>query len=359
MKASYVIWGGYGGHNLGDEAILWSMSRLLKKNDPTATVHVLTRGAILPEALAEYGRWGINPVRFPSLRAFQLLLSARLVVGGGQLIDDRSMLWPVAWTSLLLFLNWLSWKRPLILFIGAEHIRRKFTIFLASSFYSLASTRVYRDHASMDAARSIGILQKNSYVARDVVFSTSRELLPKWQSGNPLTPRIAVVVSHDQKRSPGKLDFARELISALLHRGCRVTVVPHDLRIEFDLGIIARLKAALPEVPGLCYAQPRVVHDVCEIYANSDAVISVRMHALILGALSGAIPIAIVETEKVRSLVGGMRLNSLDTTLHVDQQVEQIFLYLRNAEAKQDEIFRTVSGYADMVHEHMNLALRS
>lgn len=313
MNEEFVIWGGYGGHNLGDEAILWSLSRLLKKLRPNAVQSVLVRAPVSALVAKQYEIWGVGIVRLGSLSSLRLLARARLIVGGGQLLDDTLSAWPVGWTSLVLFANAVARKQPLILCIGAEPIKRKITAFVARLFYSLARVCSCRDQESLEVVRSLGLPANKVVASRDVVFSLEREVLPaRTRDGNPVQ-RVTLVLSHDPQRAPGKLDYFSELATEFLEAGCEVSFIAHDLRVEYDYGLLLGLEKEFGNHSRVTICKPKLVGEVLEVYANSDAVVSARMHPLILASLVRALPIAIRGTAKVKSLIDVLGLPSLDS----------------------------------------------
>jgi polysaccharide pyruvyl transferase WcaK-like protein len=308
---SFVIWGGYGGHNLGDEAILWAMSRLIRKLRPTALQYVLIRGGIAERVAAQYRAWGMEPVSFPSVRSLKLLRRSHLIVGGGQLLDDKTLVWPVGWTSLLLLANRMLGLRTLVLCIGAEPISRRITRMLVRHFYSLAAICTCRDGASVDVLRSCGFPEEKLYATRDVVFSLNNDVFPRRVQSTDSTPRITIVVSHDPDRTPRKAEYFSELAQRFLKAGCHVCLTAHDLRIDYDLGLLLRLEGEFRGDSRVTFCKPESVADVLNAYSSSDAVVSIRMHPLILASISGSLPVAISHTAKVRSLAVDLGIPTL------------------------------------------------
>lgn len=312
MDEEFVIWGGYGGHNLGDEAILWSMSRLLKKLRPNAAQSVLVRTPVSAQVAKQYELWGVDIVRFGTVSSLRLLTRARLIVGGGQLLDDTFSAWPVGWTSLVLSINAAAGMQPLILCIGAEPIKRKITAFIAKLFYSLARVCSCRDQESLEVVRNLGLPADRLVASRDVVFSLDRALLPKRTRSDNHVTRVTLVLAHDPQRTPGKSDYFSELATEFLEAGCEVSIVAHDLRVEYDYGLLLSLEQEFARHSQVTICNPRLVGESLEIYANSDAVVSGRMHPLILASLVRTLPIAIRGTGKVNSLIGALGLPALE-----------------------------------------------
>lgn len=320
---AFVLWGGYGGHNLGDEAILRAMSDLLRKLRPKAKQYVIVRQEISAKTSESYVRWDIELVKAGSLRCLQVLRSARLVVGGGQLVDDKTLGWPVGWTSLFVLANRMLGQKPIILCIGAEPIRRRLTVGLVKYIYSLASVCTCRDAETADILRAAGVPSAKVWSAKDAVFALDRNSLPVRPARNA-APKIAILIAKDSNRLPESIERLDLLVDALLRNGFRVQLVAHDLREEYDLGALRAFQVKYRTEPNVITQNAGTVEEILEIYSQCDAVISARMHPLILSSLVGALPIAIARTNKVRALVENLGVPVLILDDDPESQTVQI-----------------------------------
>ena len=165
----------------------------------------------------------------------KILRKARLVVGGGQMADDTSLGWPVGWSSLFLFVNWVSGKKPLVTCIGAESLNRPLPRMLVKYIYSLARVCTCRDADSTEVLRRAGISKDKVWTTRDVVFSLDRALLPQWRASEAKShPKVAMLIAYDPKRIREGTTRSIHLIDALLNVGISVQLVAHDLRTDYD-----------------------------------------------------------------------------------------------------------------------------
>lgn len=340
MGTSFVMWGGFGGHNIGDEAILLALSRLIRKLQPTAQQYVLVRGEISSDVAEQYRNWDIEPVKVPSFRSLKVLSRSRLIAGGGQLVDDQSLGFPVGWTSLILLVNRALGQKPVILCIGAERVTHWLTTMLVKYCYSLAVFCACRDDASCEVLRSIESSKIKLYATRDVVFSLDDDFLPHRLPGSEDSRWITVVVSHDPRRTPRKSDYFSELIRNLLNAGCKVRLIAHDLRIEYDMGLLLQLETEYRNHPHVTFCKPQGVMAALDVYASSIAVISSRMHPLILAALVGSLPVAIPCTAKVRSLVGDLGIPILPSPYMPDRQGIDLLALI----SSKDECLRLIAA---------------
>jgi polysaccharide pyruvyl transferase WcaK-like protein len=328
MAKAFVIWGGYGGHNLGDEAILWALSRQLRRLEPDARQSVLVLHEVSDRVRARYKEWGIETVSGGLPFSLKVLTNARLVVGGGQMVDDTTPAWPVGYTSLFILLNWFCGHKPLVVCIGAESLTRRFSRFLVGKIYVLARVCTCRDAESAKVLQDAGIPEYKIWTTRDVVFSLDPELLPQWrpsQDGTVLN--ISIVVAYDPNRIGETSDRSSQLIQALLRSGATVNLVAHDLRAEYDRRAVAEIHARFKGHPGVIAPVAESVNDVLQLYSKCDAVISGRMHPLILATLVGTLPIAFGGKAKVLSLLATSGIPALHTA-NPSQQSEEVLRLL-------------------------------
>ena len=357
MSKSFVIWGGYGGHNLGDEAILWALSRQLRRLEPTAKQYVLVRHDVEDKVRAQYDAWQIEVISGSMSAFLKILRKARLVVGGGQMADDTSLGWPVGWSSLFLFVNWVSGKKPLVTCIGAESLNRPLPRMLVKYIYSLARVCTCRDADSTEVLRRAGISKDKVWTTRDVVFSLDRALLPQWRASEAKShPKVAMLIAYDPKRIREGTTRSIHLIDALLNVGISVQLVAHDLRTDYDPQAVAEIQARYKDHPDVTTASAQMLEDVLHIYSNVDAVISGRMHPLILASLVGTLPIAFGGKAKVQSLLTMSGIPALSSQDQGEQAV-QVQQYIAQKQQILPKLADVVADFRNNVELSMAKAL--
>ena len=80
-------------------------------------------------------------------------------------------------------------------------------------------------------------------------------------------------------------------------------LVAHDLREAYDVQAARTVKMSFRDDDGVRITPALTVDDAFAIYARVDAVLSARMHPLIMGLLAGTLPIAFGGKAKVKSLL--------------------------------------------------------
>jgi polysaccharide pyruvyl transferase WcaK-like protein len=322
----FVFWGGYGGNNLGDEAILWALSQLLRKLEPGASQCILIPDGVPAHVEAQYHSWQIEVIKGRMPGCLDILRTARLIVGGGQMVDDTTLGWPVGWSSLFIAINAFFGQKPLVLCIGAEPLKRVLPRFLVRHMYGLAQVCTCRDDESTQVLRDAGISAKKIWTTRDVVFSLDRRLIPQYQIARSANPSVAMVVAYDPNRVLDAISRYTKLIDALLECGIDVQLVAHDLRADYDVRARDEIHAMYKNNSRVTAPVARSVDEVLAIYCHSDAVISGRMHPLILASLAGTLPIAFGGKAKVQSLIAMSGIPTLTADLPTQQalQVRQL-----------------------------------
>lgn len=326
MAKRFVFWGGYAGYNLGDEAILWALSQLIRKLEPAATQCVLIPDGVPAHVEAQYADWQIEVIKGRMPGCLDILRTARLIAGGGQMVDDTTLGWPVGWSSLFIAINAFFGQGPLVLCIGAEHLKRFLPRFLVHHVYGLAKVCTCRDDESAQILRDVGINAQKVWTTRDVVFSLDRRLIPQYQTPQSSTPSVAIVVAYDPNRVLDTIARYTKLIDALLEYGMDIQLVAHDLRPDYDIRARDEIHAIYKNNPHVTAPIASSVDEVLTIYSHSDAVISGRMHPLILASLVGTLPIAFGGKAKVQSLLTISGIPSLSSDVPAQQaiQVQQL-----------------------------------
>jgi len=342
MANIFLIWGGYGNENLGDEACLLASARLLEKNRPGARTGLILRMRPSAEVADRYRSWGLEPIYCFSFLCLQWLWRAQLIVGGGGMVDDDTPWFPVAWSSLFVFLNKLFGNEPVFFCIGANPIHRRFTKTLVKMFYSLAQTIITRDIKSFNVLIAERVPRNRLRLARDVVFSLDRDTLPSFKRDKRERPHVVLVVRNDSARTPGQSDFFAAIAEQFVEAGCSVCLTVHDLRMEYDLGILLQLERRFHDNALITVSKPNCLHHVLHLFASADAVVSSRYHPIILASILGSTPIAVSHslTMKLGSLVDDLGVPVLK---HMESRASQVD-EIRSIFAKEELVRANISG---------------
>jgi polysaccharide pyruvyl transferase WcaK-like protein len=288
------------------------------------------------------------------------LCVARLIIGGGGMADDGSRWFPVVWSSLFVLINRMFGNQPIFFCIGVDDISRRVTKTLVGKCYSLARTIITRDANSAKVLISLGVPNCQVRIARDVVFSLERETLPAFMPEKGGRPHVVLVVRHDNDRTPGKPNFFAAIVEQFVSAGCTVCITVHDRRMEYDLGVLLQLEEKYRGTAHVMVFKPTCLHDVLELYALADAVVSSRYHPIVLASILGSMPIAIADslTRKLGVLVEDLRVPVLSNTESNPQAVDEIWSILQKREAYQAAISAKVREFKLAVEDAVCDALQ-
>jgi len=301
-----VISGYYGFHNLGDEAVLYSMLDALKKewlrrrkrnNSASNCLQIVvlsnasgqTKNLYATEAV---NRWQIKEV-FRALRGADLLIS-----GGGSLLQDVTGV-----KSLLYYLGivWLALKlkKPVVFYAqGIGPVRTLLGRFLVRKIANQVKLIIVRDEHSAKDLAEMGINRPPVHVTVDSALALSgrgidlqvgREILARFgvgvfpADGSLATPKIAGI---SVRRWPGFLKKERQVVARvgdrLTREGWQVVFLPFHYPDDVS---ICRDIAAMMKKPAPTLEMDFTVEEMTGVIKCLDLLIGMRLHALILSAI--------------------------------------------------------------------------
>lgn len=262
-----AILGYIGAGNLGDEAILSGTIKLLD-----AYGHAAVAISHRPEETRR--RHGIRAVDWRDLPGVWRLISEvdAFFLGGGSLLQDRTSLRSLLYYTTVSLLA--ACRLPVIWWaMGVGPLERRLTRRLVRQAGRLARVVTVREEASRDLLGELGV--PVTAVVRDPAF-----LLPVPRTTPPRVRRLLVL-----PRPVRGVDLfpwlARELLR-FRQFGGEVWLAP--LQAGVDTAVCEEICRA---VPARCLAHPETWEEFSSVLASVDAVLSVRLHGLILAYLAG------------------------------------------------------------------------
>lgn len=280
--------------NVGDEAILCGLERLL---EGAATVDVIVAGTVAPVHAAPAARrlhpWKLLPTP-AALRAIRR--ADALIISGGGLVNDY---WP------LVIPRYLAWVlaarlmgRPVVWAgVGVGPVRRRAWRLLAGIAFGLSSAVVVRDRASEAAAAGF-LPSARVLVAADPAFALT---VP---ADRPARSGVGIIVRSpapgDERHLERLVTALAATITSLVERGVRVGVL--TMHPAEDRTIRTSLEAALAGGVGEGVAIDALPDDpstAARSLGSYAVLVSTRLHGIILGAVAGVPSVAIVYDPKV------------------------------------------------------------
>jgi polysaccharide pyruvyl transferase WcaK-like protein/chemotaxis methyl-accepting protein methylase len=384
MKVSFF--GHFGTPNPGNESSLLAILSRLRSLHPDSTFRAICTN---PEVVA--ARDGIEavpittrvakiwdrdaslarrvPIAFAGVfaelrqyaRAFSLLKGTdMLIVPGTGLVTDAFCL--SHWGPYAQF-KWVlmaKLRRCPVLFvsIGAGPIDRAVGRALVKATLSMADYRSYRDEASRDCIRAIGVPTERDEVYPDLVWGLPQALLPP--SRGPQSQRRIVglgLMVYDGRYSasgPDPETYAAYLKSLAVFAGW---LLEHDYDIRLLLGdgdivVLDEFRSVLQAQLG-SYDERRIIvqpmasaEDVLAHIASTDVVVATRFHNVLMAMLLEKPVIAISFHHKCSSLMREMNLSEYCHDIHqmdVDVLIEQF----QTLEREEEAVKRTIARGAD------------
>ena len=305
-----LLCGYYGEHNLGDDALLEVLLGQLPAGcQATVTAHDT---ALVQE------RFGVETV---PRRRLALVLKAlgrcdALVLGGGSLLQDSTSFRSLLYYATLIGAARLEGKPVLLWGQGLGPLRRRRSQLLVGRLLRLVTAVSWRDSESAALARRLG---REGPVGSDPVWALPPQ--PWRGTGGPLVlcfrptkllqgsawgPYLAAVdqLAASQEREVIWLPFHAGQDKGLLAELRQAGLLP--------AGLAARSREVLAERPSEAMA----------VFSGAGLVVAMRLHGLILAALSGAPCAALSYDPKVAAAAAdlGCPCQSLDTAPASDLQ---------------------------------------
>ena len=286
-----VIFGAYGGANIGDEVILHAALFLARSRGfDGGDIRVLTIVRSTLEKDQDANDYAGLDVRWAYignfLSAFKLLWGCNLFIGGGQIIDGAYGYKLPLMQLVAAFICRVSGGRVIVGGAGVYSVDTKAVKSLYSCLFSLCHEVVVRDDSSYEMLQYESTRRENIRTASDIVFSLRGELNVKSEKKH-----VAFAIHKAPHLSLLNFDVAVKIATNLKEEyGDDFVVVVHDNRPEFDLDFAKRLVEKVSKITGGSLIPVKVFSNVEEclaFYCETRIIVSSRMHPLIIGSLAG------------------------------------------------------------------------
>ncbi|MCP9850114.1 polysaccharide pyruvyl transferase CsaB [Cyanobium sp. Morenito 9A2] len=308
-----LLCGYYGEHNLGDDALLAALlAQLPPDQRPLVTAH---------DQAQVQARFGVDTCPRRRLTAVLSALSGcdALVLGGGSLLQDATSFLSLVYYALLIAAARLRGRPVLLWAQGLGPLHRRCSRLLVRLVLPLASGISWRDQASAALAARWGV---RAATGSDPVWALP---LGQWQGdGGPilLCWRFSPLLEEAQWR---------RLLEALDQLAEQADRPVHWLPFhqDQDAALLEELRRRDWLPPALARRSQTVMAgspaEAMALFEGASLVIAMRLHALILAALSGAPSAALSYDPKVRAAADGFDCpcSDLDGPLQVGELLDQ------------------------------------
>ncbi|MBO8129071.1 MAG: polysaccharide pyruvyl transferase CsaB [Peptococcaceae bacterium] len=328
MRKGVVIVGYYGANNTGDEAILTGMIHALKAQGIT-DITVLSRD---PEQTRKIH--GVNSIyigrRFDGLiEIFHKMRKSKLfILGGGGLLQDYSRRVVPYWLSRVLLA--LLARTPVMYYAqGIGPLRTK----EAKRLVRLISNRVkwitVRDEESLSLLQELGVFKPRMEVTADPALGikvTSNGLDLLRQAGIILDPR-KIKVGISLRSWKGEESYLPVLIQALqrLKEEYDVQYIFFPFQFGEDEGISQKVMEAVEAEDACLLKGTYTPEQVAAMLKEMDGVIAMRLHAVILSAVSFVPSFGLIYDPKVLRFMERAGIAAYSVSLERMQEKEEAF----------------------------------
>ncbi len=288
-KGKIVICGYYGYANAGDEIILRQLVKGIKNKLPEMALSVLTR----PGEKKKRGYRNVN--RYNPLKIFLEIRSASaLMMGGGSLFQDKSGVFSIYYYFLIIIFGWLLGKKVIIFNQGIGPIGNSFNRYISLFIFRLPDIIIVRDEHSFKYLQKFKYLREKIFLGADPVFSlkpvTARDYsgrnkvavsLRRWK--NFYLNKSAVEIKKELKK------YGYETLFLNMHR-------------SYDS----------PACGAGYNTACKNEKEVFSMLRESRALVGMRLHSLMLGALAGLPMVGVSYDPKVESFCRYMEIPYVD-----------------------------------------------
>lgn len=299
-----VIYGAYGGHNIGDEFILHTLLSEIKKTNKI-TVNDIT--IISNKSNDDYRPQGVKTVNKKSIFSIaRSLTKSNLIIGGGQLLNGSKTNKGLYYIIFLQLVSRAFRRKTILIGVGAENIKSAQSRVLFKVITRLCDSCVFRDEHSRSMVKLRG---RNVAKTIDLVFINEQLKKREIDSNNI---RVGLALHSDPYWKLSSKSATIDIINKLLiefKEKIEITVIAHDNRINFDKGLLLKIEdhyqGTNQRVKFSCLES---IESASSTYKNLDFIVSARMHPLIIGSIFGTRPVPIGKSGKVVSLFSGSGL---------------------------------------------------
>ncbi len=332
-----IVCGNYGASNLGDDAILAGLIKLVASSWPHNEIAVMSRTP--RKTAADFGVKGLVffPAGFRSFFKFWFLPAGWItlksvrradlvVLGGGGLFSDEKK--RAVWIWFIQFLYFWILRKPVVcLAQSVGPLNSSWAQKLTRFVFSRSKLVTVRDRQSKTLLEKLGI--KNIRVLADPAFAIGYNSDSSVSRQKQIVLTLRDWVRGDQPKI--NLELARLIDDIWIKFHLRTIFIPFQNEIEDDKNRYKELASLLTNPEAM---QLKIVQDfsqAIEVIGRSEMIIGMRLHSIIFSVLAGTPFVALSYSKKVRDFVETIGfdeycLNYMDLN---SENIERLFAHAR------------------------------
>ncbi|HBT20890.1 MAG TPA: polysaccharide pyruvyl transferase CsaB [Peptococcaceae bacterium] len=361
-----VLSGYYGFGNAGDEAVLFSIIKALKKLDPGINITVLSHKP--EETAVQYGvyavnRWNVREVA-GAVKKSHLVLS-----GGGSLIQDVTGIKSLIYYLGVIFLGKLFRKSVMLYAQGIGPLTTGFGKKITRSVVNRVDYITVRDNKSAEELRELGINRPPIEVTADPVMILEPEkgdveegkaLLSGFRAKGKSLKGDRPIVGVSLREWPGceaVVEAVAEVCDGLADSGWQVLFIPMHFPKDF---ILSRKAAGFMRADAFILEEEIPVQKLLGVFANLDLVLGMRLHSLIFAAAGGIPSVGICYDPKVESFLNQVGQINVGDISKVNCRIlkEAVFNAVDNLELLRMELKNRVGELRRRAWDNAEIAVK-
>lgn len=336
MSANRIVLSGYYGFdNIGDEAVLYSIVNLLKKEIPNVQITVLSNN---PEKTKS--TYGVESVNRWDLKAIikAIKQSDLLVSGGGSLLQDVTSSKTVPYYLAIVKIAQLLKKKVVFYSQGIGPVNKGFSRFLIKHIVNKVDGIFVREPASKALLEEIGI-KKEIHVAIDPVIGIECKNNKQVVSGKSVG--VYLRPWHDKAHDEKLLQGLSEGLKLLAQNGYKLYLIPmhydQDREIAFEIEkVLTTGKDCISKEAVVVVDKMLSIEEVLNYTNSFDMVIGMRLHSLIMAAATKVPMIGLSYDPKVTAFMKEMGIPyCVDTNRVSEEQFKNMVKELMDKQEEQ------------------------
>lgn len=292
MKKVFLC-GYYGFKNIGDEALLITISKIIKESSDEIELEALSYNVKYTESM--FGIKGFSRKSLVRL-IIKIFQSDYIVFGGGSLLQDVTSSKSLLYYLGIIFCGKICNKPVALIGNGFGPVNKPLNKFLVHHILNSVNFITVRDKESFDELKQLGVKTK-IIVSADITFSIS-----DWENTDTIDffkkeKLVGISVRPWNNEDNYTLEIAK-FADSIIDRGYEVVFIPMQYPIDknISLDILRKMekKASVLE-------NEYTPNEIIKIISNLYILVGMRLHSLIFSTIALVPSIAIEYDPKIKS----------------------------------------------------------
>ncbi|MCR4429025.1 MAG: polysaccharide pyruvyl transferase CsaB [Caldiserica bacterium] len=346
-----AVSGYYGFGNTGDEAILTSLLRILKRI-PNSRITVLS--AFPKRTTKEHGVRSI--LRINPLSVLWAISSCDLLIsGGGGLLQDATSSRSLLYYLSIIYLGVILKKRVVLLAQSIGPISKKGNRTLTSWILNRVSLITVRDEHSLKELEKLGVRKVPIFQTSDLALLLEKPDLKEEREAIDFLgvekPFVVFCLRNLKHKKISTQTFSQ--IAQAVQRKLQAKVVFLPFQFSVDQELCEELSSLVPGSIACPFLKP---NQIIGLFRGAELVVGMRLHSLIFSVLSRTPFIPISYDPKVSSfaeLLGQEPLSLDDSPEKIFSKIEEYFQNRAKIKENLEESARRLEEKAEENWKHL------